>query len=293
MERHRAERQAAESLRDWLETAIDEEPSGDPDVFHEGVILLHRWLGVSQVGTGSDSRYSLHFTIAGVCLIVLGLVMTIIAHPSWLVLLVAAAAMIGWAFRPHSPEVLDRRAELQHDYESLGIGPPADWSPAVVRTHIRELQKQFDDSTLGREKANRFARLGDRLEKLLDADNALDEERSRWIERIGIDADCDEASLVLTAGSIQRYQDAERRRIAADRAVETARDQYRQLLAEINDALKPYGLRDARDADDAHALVEQLKARAEVRCGCRGCHRRGRQPGGDRSRGRPAPRRAG
>ncbi len=70
IEKHRAERQAAEALREWLETPDDAPAVGDPDRLHEGVVLLHRWLGVSHVGTGSDSQYSLHFTIAGVALIV-------------------------------------------------------------------------------------------------------------------------------------------------------------------------------------------------------------------------------
>ena len=260
MERHRADRQAAESLRAWLEAPAGQ-PAGDPDLLHEAVILLNRWLGVSQVGTGSDSRYSLHFTIAGVALIVLGLAMTIVAHPSWLLLLVAAAAMIAWAFRPHSPEVLDRRAEIEHDYESFPLPPPDEWAPAAVRARARDLQKSFDEATLQREKANRWAGLADRLEQLLDADDAFEEERSRWIERIGLDADADEASLVLTAGNIQRYQDAQRRRDEALRAVDAARRQSDQLLAEINEALAPYGLREAGDPDQAHALVEQLDAR--------------------------------
>ncbi len=66
---------------------------------------------------------------------------------------------------------------------------------------------------------------------------------------------------MLTAGNIQRYQDAQRRRDEALLAVDAARRQYDRLLAEINEALAPYGLREAGDPDQAHALVEQLDAR--------------------------------
>ena len=57
-------------------------------------------------------------------------------------------AMIGWAFRPHSPEVLDRRAEKEHEYESLGIESPSEWSPSVVRAFARDLQQRFGLSYL-------------------------------------------------------------------------------------------------------------------------------------------------
>ena len=264
IERHRAERQAAEALRAWLE-APEEDASdpGDPERLHEGVILLHRWLGVSQVGTGSDSRYSLHFTIAGVALIVLSIVMTVVVGPSWLILMLAAAGMIGWAFRPHSAEVLDRRAEMQNEYESLGIQLPPEWSPGTVRAFARDVQQRFDRATIAREKESRWAGLADKIEGMLDRDDKYDEQRNGWIERLGLDADSDDASLVLTAGNIYRYRDAERRQNEAQVAVRTSREQSRQLLGKINEALDPYEVPKARDADDAHARVDSLETRGQ------------------------------
>jgi uncharacterized protein YhaN len=263
IEKHRAERMAAEALREWLEAVGDASDPGDPERLHEGVILLHRWLGVSHVGTGSDSRYSLHFTIAGVALIVLSIGMTVTVGPSWLLLTLVGTAMIGWAFRPHSAEVLDRRAEIEHDYESLGIEPPSEWAAAMVRAFARDLQQRFDRATIAREKESRWAGLADKIEALLDRDDQFEEERNAWIGRLGLDADSDDASLVLTAGNIHRYRDAERRRAEARTAVETACGQFRDLLGEINEALEPYGLPEAGDADDAHARVDALDARSQ------------------------------
>jgi len=262
VEKHRAQRQAAEALRDWLEPPEGAPAPGDPERLHEGVVLLHRWLGVSHVGTGSDSRYSLHFTIAGVALIVLSIVMAIFV-PACLIFTLAGAAMIGWAFRPHSAEVLDRRAEIQHDYESLGIPLPAEWTAATVRAFARDVQQRFDQATVAREKEARWAGLTDKFEEMLDRDDKLDDERRQRIDRLGLDADSDDASLVLTAGNILRYRDAERRRAEAQTAVHTARDQFRALLDEINEALAPYGLPAARDADDAHARVDALDNRGQ------------------------------
>lgn len=262
VERHRADRQAAEALRQWLETPEDGPEAADPDRLHEGVILLHRWLGVSHVGTGSDSRYSLHFTIAGVALIVLSIVMAIFV-PECLVFTLAGAAMIGWAFRPHSAEVLDRRAEMQHEYESLGIELPTEWSSGPVRAFVRDLQQRFDQATMVRERESRWAGLADRIEAMLDRDDKLDEQRSGWIARLGLDADSDDASLVLMAGNIHRYRDAERRQAEAQGAVRTAKEQYRELLGEINETLEPFGVPAARDADDAHARAESLEHRGQ------------------------------
>ena len=263
VERHRAERLASEALRAWLETSEEASESGDPERLHEGVILLHRWLGVSQTGTGSDSQYSLHFTIAGVALIVLSIVMTVAVGPSWLILMLAATAMIGWAFRPHSAEVLDRRAEMQNDYESLGIESPSEWSPSIVRAFARDVQQRFDEATIAREKESRWAGLADKIEEMLDRDDKYDEQRSDWIERLGLDADSDDASLVLTAGNILRYRDAERRQIEVQAAVQTAREQSSDLLDEINTALQPYDMPNARNADDAHARVDSLENRGQ------------------------------
>ncbi len=262
-ERHRADRMAAEAMRQWLETVDDASGPGDPERLHEGVILLHRWLGVSHVGTGSDSQYALHFTITGVVLTVLSILMTVVAHSSWLILLLLAAAVIGWAFRPHSAEVLDRRAEIEHDYASLAIPMPPEWTAATVRAFVRDLQQRLDRATIVREKESRWSGLADKFEALLDRDDQFEEERSEWIERLGLDADSDDASLVLTAGNIHRYRDAERRQREARTAAETAREQFRDLLEEINEALKPYGLPNARDADEAHARADALDGRSQ------------------------------
>ena len=262
VERHRADRQASEALSEWLETPEDAADPGDPERLHEGVILLHRWLGVSQVGTGSDSQYSLHFTIAGVALIILSIAMAIFV-PACLVFLLAGAAMIGWAFRPHSAEVLDRRAEMQSEYESLGLEFPSEWSPSVVRAFAREVQQRFDQATIAREKESRWASLADKIEAMLDRDDELDEQRNRWVERLGLDPDSDDASLVLTAGAILRYREAERRLGEVQGAVQSARGQCRELLDEVNTALEPYDLPKARDADDAHARVDSLENRGQ------------------------------
>ncbi len=263
VEKHRADRMAAEAMRQWLETVDDASAAGDPERIHEGVILLHRWLGVSQVGTGSDSRYALDFTIAGVALIVFSILMTVVVGPSWLLLTLLGTGMIGWAFRPHSADVLDRRAEIEHDYASLSIEGPAEWAAAAVRAFVRDLQQRLDRATIVREKETRWAGLADKFEALLDRDDQFEEERSAWIGRLGLDADSDDTSLVLMAGNIHRYRDAERRRQEASTAAETARGQFRELLGEINGALMPYGLQDARDADEAHARVDALDTRMQ------------------------------
>ena len=263
VEKHRVERMAEEALRQWLDVADDAPEEADPERLHEGVILLHRWLGVTHVGTGSDSRYALHFTVVGVALIVLSILMTVAANGSWLLLTLVGAGMIGWAFRPHSAEVLDRRAEFEHDYESLGIDSPSEWAAATVRAFVRDLQQRFDQATITREKESRWARLADRIEALLDRDDQFDEERGRWIERLGLDADSDDASLVLTAGSLNRFREAQRRRSEARTGIQTARAQFRDLLDEINEALASYHVSQARDADEAHARVDSLEARGQ------------------------------
>jgi uncharacterized protein YhaN len=262
VERHRADRQAAEALRTWLETPEEATDPGDPERLHEGVILLHRWLGVSHVGTGSDSQYSLHFTIAGVALIILSIAMAIFVWQC-LVFLLAGAAMIGWAFRPHSAEVLDRRAEMQHEYESLGIDAPSEWSPGTVRAFARDLQQRFDQATIAREKETRWAGLADKIEQMLDRDDKYDEQRNGWIERLGLDADSDDASLVLIAGNILRYRNAEGRQNEAQAGAQAARKQYRGLLDEINEALEAHDIAKARDAEDAHARVDSLEDRSQ------------------------------
>ncbi len=259
-EKHRAEKTAAEALKDWLGS---DPPTDDVDSLHEGIRLLGRWLGAEQPQIGQTDLGLRGLLIGGSVMAVLSLVMTFLFHLSWAFGLIASTALIGWCiWRTKSPKV-DHQLEFRREYEALGADPPDSWSSAEVSARLRQLQQADAEATLAKEKAARWGNLGNQIDELTKEGKAFEEERLARIDRLGVDVSADEAGLAIVADNIRRFQQTQQQQEAANASLAQARDGYKALLDEINAVVSSFGLVSVRDADSAIARVDSLDARRQ------------------------------
>jgi energy-coupling factor transporter ATP-binding protein EcfA2 len=259
-EKLRAEKTAADAMRDWLgaDQRVD-----NVETLHEAIVLLRRWLGAEQSDSGREDLGRRAPLIGGSVMGVLSVVMIFVFHWSWILGLIASAALVGWClWRGKQPQV-DRQLEFRREYEGLGIAPPEDWSTTEVSAHLRQLQATHAEAALAKEKATRWGGLSDRVDQLAKDQEALDEERLARIDRLGVDATADQAGLAVLADNIRRHQQARQKEEAALASLDKVRDDYGVLLDEINAAVSSFGMGSVADADAASARIDNLDNRRQ------------------------------
>ena len=258
-EKLRAEKTAADTMRDWL--GVDR-PVENVESVDEAIALLRRWLGAEQSDSGREDLGRRALLIGGSVMGVISVAMMFV-HPSWILGLIASAALVGWCLWRPKPPGIDRQLEFRREYEGLGIGPPEDWSINAVSARLRELHRARAEAALAKEKAARWGTLSDRVEQLGNEQDAFDNERRARLDRLGVDAADDEAGLAVLADNISRHQRARQKEQAALASLDKVKNDYRALLDEINAALLSFGMQSVADADAASARMDDLGNRRQ------------------------------
>ena len=259
-EKLRAEKTASDAMTDWLGS---DRPVENVESLHEGIVLLRRWLGAEQPDSRREDLAPRAPLIGGGVTFVLSLVMIFAFHWTWILGLIASAALLGWCLWPRKLPRVDRQLEFRREYEGLGIGLPEDWSSAEVSAHLRRLQGTHAEAALAKEKVARWDRLSGRVDELAKKQDALAEEQLARIDRLGVDATADEAGLAVLAANISRYQQARQKEESALASLDKVRDDYASLLDEINAGVSSFGMRSVADADAASARVDNLDNRRQ------------------------------
>src|SRR5690606_9886096 len=134
-----------------------------------------------------------------------------------------------------------RAADQQEEYTKLGVELPQRWAPAEVEHLLGQLNIRLGDAHVEQEKAQRWASLETRLERLSLEEVAHREKCKRLAERLGVPVPEKSAELDLIVNGLIRWQDAERQWRKAEVDREQTRQAHERLLFEINAKLAPYG----------------------------------------------------
>lgn len=266
-EQLRADAAADESLRAWLgaDAALEPENAHSPDVLAEASGWLGRWLAVDDVLPAARPGSRVVWGVTGAA--AMGLVsaaMALFVHPSWLLLMPAAVAVLAWALVP--PRTSDARAQYRREFESLGVGSPASWTADDVRSLQRQLQDRLAAAKLRHERGIKWADLAGQREEFGRRQRELHEEKASWHRRLGItldEAETDEAWLYLLAANLNRLHQDEQVRAGAAAALDVAGRQYETLLGEVNREIGRFGFSAAEDPEAASGRVEQLDREAQ------------------------------
>lgn len=261
-EKLRGDAAAAEALRAWLGPDEQVTPESRSTLI-EGAGLLQSWLGAEAAA--SPPLKAKPWWIAAAAVAAVSVVLGLLAHWSWLFLLLAAVGLLVWTFM--AGRQLDPRAESRRQFESLGLGTPAEWTIGQVRLLMHQLQERLAEATLQEQRAAKWGNLSHRQEECARQQEQLNVEKFDWIQRLGIALDCnqtDETWLYLLAANLNRFQKAQKDHAGAQAVLKRVREQHRKLLEEINESLCQFDWPPAKDAEQAGSHIEDLDQRQQT-----------------------------
>ncbi len=257
-EESRLEGEALEKLTKWLEVVPPTD--ADVDVLRDGIALLQQWLADQRSVPPVRRGKAAWWIAAGVTAVAAGGMALV--HVSWLLLLLPAAGLALWPLiRNQLAAAPATGPAVAEQWSGLGIDPPAAWSVPEVQTRLRSLQQQWAAAELAREKHERFADLRDCRQEYGRQCQAVDAEYKRWRQDLGIQIDLNDARLYRLADMICRIQEAQSQCADTEARLTESRRQSAQVLETINDELAPYVESQAKDIDEASALVRELEQR--------------------------------
>jgi len=260
-EEQQHDKQAADQTISWLD-AIPESDQ-NPDALRDGIQLLYQWLATQSITPARASSKREWLVAAGITATV-SAGMAFVVDTSWLLILGLAAGFVGWAFfRPRTPTTSRAIQEIPAQLEGLGLNGPTAWTPAEVQAAQRKLQQDLATVQLYQEKTVRLAAFQERRDNHQEKQAAIEADRQRWRDQLGIQIDLDDVRLYLLAAALHEVQVAQARVTAAQEKLATAQQQDADLLTKINDEIASFVDGPAVDADQASALVRELDQRRQ------------------------------
>jgi energy-coupling factor transporter ATP-binding protein EcfA2 len=259
----RLEGEASQRVANWLGTAPPVVHS--PETLQAGIALLQRWLGGQRVApaTSAAPALQLEWLVAAGITALLSVALALV-HPSWLLLLLVAAALAAWGFlRDRLAASTAPTDDVPAQWAASGLPPLSDWNLAEVQAALRRFEQQWAAARLEQEKEVRFAEVQERRAAYEQQRVEIDKKRQAWRSQFGIDIDIDDARLYLMADAIQQAQAAQAHRAGAQAKLASARQQRDGVLDQINADLVAYVASPAADADEASAIVRALDHRRQ------------------------------
>ncbi|MEE3368016.1 MAG: AAA family ATPase [Planctomycetota bacterium] len=263
VEKIRSEQVHARTLQQWLS---EDPPTQNAETLPESIRLLYRWLAleeeVAEPGQpGLWSRWA-----PGLATALVGLAMGFIVHWTWYLLLLPAAGLLVWAFRPQrasGASLANRRDALRREYESQTVDSPASWSTEQILTQIQTLQRQHAEARIAEEKRIKWSELKPRLDDLNRRTAELEETRPPWIAQLK-GASEEIFTIWLLAQNINRCQQQRQRLAETQELLQVATSDFKNRLDEINRALATYGIEAVGDPDAIREQVELLAQRQQA-----------------------------
>ncbi|MDP6526613.1 MAG: ATP-binding protein, partial [Kiritimatiellia bacterium] len=248
-ERVRGERKACEAVRKWLSPSEERE---DLDQLKEGMRLLLRWYRDS----GASGQYQAAFRtkimgIAAACILgLLSLVLCFVIHWACLGLLLLAAGFVIYGV---VPPVISNSSEVhRREFVSLDIDQPSRWTPQAVQKYIDELGKRIAEAQVDREHNKLWH---DRYESeeadLVKCSDDLEERRRQLAAGLGAEPGTGEAQLSWLVQTLRRWRSASAELESVGGEIDQLKEQYGNLLSELNEELTKHGYKPADDVSGA------------------------------------------
>ncbi|HEX7118292.1 MAG TPA: AAA family ATPase [Longimicrobiales bacterium] len=258
------------------------DPAAHADALADGAALLRRWLRAAGAAPGVERRLRTLGALAA------ALLLAVSGAAAWVALgippaapapgrsglalapaLAAAAALVLLLLILRRADGPDPGAVHRAEFERLGleragVAPPARWTPDDVAACLDRLERRLSAALLARERERRRAEALRRRAALEPELDALEARRAALAERLGIAPEGDPAKLFWLVQRIARWQDAARAADGAAAALEAARSQFADALADARERIARFGYGALDDVAALAAAVDDLDRRREA-----------------------------
>ena len=231
----------------------------------DGLKALSQWLSAPKPAETTKRSISWPLVTAALCIVVLGIVLSVTANLLWVATLLVALAILAadWWTRKHRIDQPAANARQIHrqSYEVTGLSEPHGWDDAKVLQHLDHLldvslqRKQEDERIRQAKQLNND--LADHKQRRRD----LEKRREQLVERLGLELKIDEQWMVVLVDNIAAWQLATGKVAGAQQALEGLHQKRSDLLTKIDASLKPYGYDSVGDAETAAEAIDALKER--------------------------------
>ena len=251
-EEHENEYRSVKGLERWLNAEFE---SFEVEDLQEGIKLLRQArVEVMRPREGQGTRTP--WIVGAVLCGVIGVVFSLLVHPSWLCVLPLAAGLLIWAFLPRKTN--DRLRLIQQDFKGLGLAELAVWIETSIVQRLRETEQQWQKQTVAEERKKQWESLKPNREKLERDRQELTGERDAWQERLGLNESILDARAYLLARRLHDFQVLSRGRDGTKAELNETQKQRESLLRQMNEVFRTYNLPTCADAEKASATVETL-----------------------------------
>jgi len=243
----------------------EDAPDVPVDSLREGLKHLHRWLQLPTHETPETKSTRWVVRIAGLTVLACGGGLTgwTPGVPLWVGagLIVLGVLIVGaeWADASDSSDAGNRRALIEDEYRRLDLDPPAEWSREAVQQRADALLKHLRTAAITAEKREAWKHLQSEVD-LDQRAEALNRERTRLAETLGMEPDVGAHSLSWLLDRLSRWQKAYDDLAAARAGLSTAKQAAEAVRTQLDDGLTAYDLGPVTDGTEAQGAVETLAA---------------------------------
>jgi energy-coupling factor transporter ATP-binding protein EcfA2 len=242
-----------------LAAAGSEQVPANLSVVEHGVRLLIQWLSdpAPDAAVASQARAGL-WTAAAIAMFA-SLLLAVRWH--WAFAIGAAVAFVAALVGARIFRVGGSRDACEREYGRLDLPRPTEWSVEGVRKALDGLlERAVEGRVLGRRASWREAAVR-RRGPLVERQRALEARREALAAHLGVPPSREEWQLAALVERVGRWQDAEGKVKGAHAALETARAQRAQALADLGDRLMSLDCARPGSTAEAHGVLDGLERR--------------------------------
>lgn len=282
LEQFRADQQASQTLRQWLEELFDVSGAGtalrqfadrlrqQTDALRRAGEAIQRWLNADEQFSHQKEQRTRQRTIFGVAaagVAGLAIVLALLVHPSWWLLLLAAVGLLTAALWPDSQS--DPRTSYQKELESLrsqGVPLPSAWEVTAVRQSWAQVHQRIAQCELQVQAALRWADLEPKITQLQNQQTQIEHSKQQLAQTMGFSpktAEQDPTWLSVLAEAVRSLHQAQQAQSAAQASLQSLQAETDELARKLTTVLREYGFQETKDSDCLEAQVAELEKRQE------------------------------
>lgn len=254
----RADRLASDAE---LRRLVDHDEKADPESLGEGIKSLRAWLRTPDRRATEASRLRKFGTMAGLALLVAGLLMILLYSVSPLLGLTGTGVSILAGFllwqinQGASADPHDRRSLHEEDYTRLNLPSPDSWSTDAVESLLETLVPRQHDARGNAYNASRRAEILASDVDLISREKEIERKRLDLARLYSVTPDTSADQLLWFIERIGRWQDAQREVTAAEGALANARSRATHFHGNLEVRLAAFGY-ECIDPDEEVAHLE-------------------------------------
>ncbi|MCK8825251.1 AAA family ATPase [Fuchsiella alkaliacetigena] len=223
----------------------------------EGIRYLEEWLQSPQI----DNNIYNFSLVSGGIVSILGILLGIFITLFSFIFLFFGVMIMGYSLI-NSPNLskAESRANIQARFALLDFDTPPKWREKELRGYLNQLYQKKAELELIERRKQSWQEKAEEYQRLCKEKEELDKEREELINHFGVAPDTNEQSLYYLTYHLNRWQDAYADIEAISEKIRVNRDNYQQLLEEINEELANYSY-SVSDAAELKGELANLKSK--------------------------------